>query len=273
MKSIVLPIFVAERVKSYKPYPKNKTSYVICGAKPRMPKKSLIDDVNLIDEEDKGRPIIFSNQEIRRMLTLAESGPRDVFWDLGCGWGQNLIVALTEFDVSRAVGIEKDVSRKLMCERRLKRWQESYPTLACRWAVIEGDFEKVLACKTPNADLGSPTIVFYGLTTGHGVADSIGRHLAAGARLVYYFNGLFPEILPDRGDFPFYVSVYPFRKPKSEVEWLSAVVGKKCSTLEKGQQPPVSELWDELGHDGDIYGENFVSDYKRRLEKILQRKE
>ncbi len=39
-----------------------------------MPKKSLIDDVNLIDEEDKGRPIIFSNQEIRRMLTLVRIG-------------------------------------------------------------------------------------------------------------------------------------------------------------------------------------------------------
>lgn len=203
---------------------------------------------------------------------MAGVGSKDVFWDLGCGWGQNLIVALMEFEVAKVVGIEKDVSRKRKCEERLKRWQKSCPSFVGRWAVIEGDFEKVLVCKTPKADLGNPTIVFYGLTTDHGVADSIGQHLAAGARLVYYFNGLFPEILPDRVDFPFYVSVYPFRKPKSEVEWLSAVVGKKCSTLEQGQQPSVSELWDELGHDGDVYGENFVSDYKRRLEKSIARK-
>jgi precorrin-6B methylase 2 len=238
-----------------------------------MPKRSLIDDVEIAEEDDKGDPILFTNQEIRRMLTLAEASPRDIFLDLGCGWGQNLIVALTESEVARAVGIEKDASRKRKCEERLRALQRRFPSFAGRWAVIEGDFEKVLACKTPNADLGSPTIVFYGLTTDHGVADSIGRHLAAGARLVYYFNGLFPEILPDRVDFPFYVSVYPFRKPKSEVEWLSAVVGKKCSTLAKGQQPSVSELWDELGHDGDIYGENFVSDYKRRIEKTVQRKD
>ena len=149
-----------------------------------MTRRSLIDDVEIAEEDDKGRPVIFSNQEIRRMLTLAEAGPRDVFLDLGCGWGQNLIVALTEFNVSRAVGIEKDVSRKLMCERRLKRWQKSCPTLACRWAVIEGDFEKLLARKTYNTDLGNPSIVFYGLTTGKGTAEDIGRHLVSGGRLV-----------------------------------------------------------------------------------------
>jgi precorrin-6B methylase 2 len=238
-----------------------------------MTRRSVIDDVEIAEEDDKGRPILFTNQEIRRMLNLAGAGPRDIFWDLGCGWGQNLIVALMEFDVARAVGIENDASRKRKCEERLKRRQKICPPLVGRWTVIEGDFEKVLARKTPNTDLGNSTIVFYGLTTGRGVADSIGRHLVSGARLVYYFNGLFPEMLPDRVDFPFYVSVYPFKKPQSEVEWLSAIVGKKCSTLEKGQQPSVSELWDELGHDGDVYGENFVSDYKRRLEKILQRKE
>ena len=238
-----------------------------------MTRRSLIDDVEIAEEDDKGRPILFTNHEIRRMLILAEAGPRDIFWDLGCGWGQNLIVALTEFDVARAVGFENDASRKRKCEERIKRRQKSCLSLVGRWTVIEGDFEKVLARKTPKADLGNPTIVFYGLTTDHRVAGSIGRHLATGARLVSYFNGLFPEILPDRVDFPFYVSVYPFRKPSSEVEWLRAVVGKKCSTMEKDQQPSVSELWDELGHDGDIYGENFVSDYKKRLGKSLQRKE
>ena len=67
--------------------------------------------------------------------------------------------------------------------------------------------------------------------------------------------------------------MYPFRRPKYEIEWLNAVIGKKCSTLASGQQPSVSELWDELGHDGDILGENLVYDYKKRLEKTVQRKD
>ena len=129
-----------------------------------MTRRSLIDDVEIVEEDDEGRPILFTNLEIRRMLILAGAG-ENIFWDLGCGWGQNLIVALTEFDVARAVGIKNDSSRKRKCGARLKRWQKSCPSLVGRWAVIEGDFERVLAHKTPDADLGNPTIVFYGLTT------------------------------------------------------------------------------------------------------------
>lgn len=239
-----------------------------------MPRKSLIDDVKLEEEDDKGPPIIFTNQDIRRMLTMVEAGPRDVFCDLGCGWGQNLIIALTEFEVARAIGIEKDISRKRKCEERLRRLEKRYPSLIGRWVVFEGDFEDFLASKISNADLSNLTIVFYGLTTDEKVAESIGQVLGRGARLVYYFNGLFPEILPDKMDFPFYASIYPFRKPKSEAEWLNAVVRKKFSTLERGRQPSVSELWEELSHDADVYGDrSLVSDYKKRLKKILQRKD
>lgn len=239
-----------------------------------MPRKSLIDDVELSEEDDKGEPIIFANQEIRQMLALVEAGTKDIFCDVGCGWGQNLIIALTEFEVARAIGIEKDISRKRKCEERLTKWEKHDPSLRGRWRVIEGDFDDLFASKIPRDDFGDMTIVFYGLTTYQGLAENIGRHLGRGARLVYYFNGLFPEMLPDKVDFPFYASVYPFRKPKSEAEWLHEIVGKKYSTLEIGQQPLVSELWDELKHDTDIYGDwKTVSDYKRRIKKCLQRKD
>src|SRR5882672_2122716 len=55
---------------------------------------------------DYGPPMLFSYPEIRRMLKLVEAGKDDVFYDLGCGWGQNLIVAATEFGVRKCVGIE-----------------------------------------------------------------------------------------------------------------------------------------------------------------------
>jgi precorrin-6B methylase 2 len=232
-----------------------------------MVKNSLIDDVKLEEWEDKGRPIIFTNQEIRKMLEMAEAGPKDIFCDLGCGWGQNLIIALTEFEVAKVIGIEKDVSRAIKCEKRLKKWEKRYPSLSGRSIILNKDFNRLLRS---HGSIGSPTIVFYGLTTDQGVAESIARHLSQGARLVYHFQGLFPEILPDKAAFPFYASVYPFRKPKSEAEWLNAVIGKKISTLDRGQQPSVSELWDELRHDADVDGYRYtVSDYKRRLKKSL----
>ena len=97
-----------------------------------IPKKFLINDVSLDEEEDKGDPIMFTNQEIRRMLRLARAGPRDVFCDLGCGWGQNLIIALTEFEVAKVVGVEKDFCRKRKCEERLRNWEKHYSSLRGR---------------------------------------------------------------------------------------------------------------------------------------------
>ena len=78
-----------------------------------------------------------------------------------------------------------------------------------------------------------------------------------------------PEILADRRDYPFLVSGFPFRKPKSSLEWLKSVVGKEVSSVSHGS-PTEDELWDELIHDYDVNGEvSEVDRYKRRLKAIL----
>ncbi len=43
---------------------------------------------------------------VRAMLRLAEAGPDDIVYDLGCGDGRILIMAVKEFNVKKAVGIE-----------------------------------------------------------------------------------------------------------------------------------------------------------------------
>ncbi len=45
---------------------------------------------------------------VRRMLELAEVGPKDVVVDLGCGDGRILIAAVKAFHARRAVGYEMD---------------------------------------------------------------------------------------------------------------------------------------------------------------------
>ncbi len=52
---------------------------------------------------------------VPRMLTLAEVGPDDVVYDLGCGDGRILITAARKYG-ARAVGIEIDPLRYLWCQ-------------------------------------------------------------------------------------------------------------------------------------------------------------
>jgi precorrin-6B methylase 2 len=228
----------------------------------------MIDDVCLDDDEDKGYPILFTNTEIRKMLSLAKAGPRDVFYDLGSGWGQNLIVALTEFKVSKAVGIEQDRERHHVSQERL----ENRRIPAERVSVARDEFERVLSGRAKGVNLLDATIVFYGLSTNKEILNGIKKRLRDGARLVYYYLCLFPEIMPDRVDYPFFVSVTPFKRPRSQYEWLSSIVQKSASSLRKRKKPSLQELWDELTHDYDVkHVADRIDDYKRRLARTVNR--
>ena len=56
-----------------------------------------------------------SLKKVRKMLELAEVGPGDVVYDLGCGDGRTLVTAARRFN-ARAVGIEIDPLRYIWCQ-------------------------------------------------------------------------------------------------------------------------------------------------------------
>ena len=114
--------------------------------------------------------------------------------------------------------------------------------------------------------------MFYGLSTDIELLNSLKRRLSEGCRLVYYNLCLFPEIMPDDVDFPFYLSKFRFKKTTSEFRWLSKVVCKKTSTIKKGKKPTANELWEELNHDYKVSTNDAVEtirDYKKRMRQAL----
>ena len=238
-----------------------------------MGKRSLIDDVYLDDERGKGEPILFTNHEIRRMLQLAEVGEGDVFYDLGCGWGQNLLIALSERNAAKVVGIEKEADRQKMALRRLDSWAKARPEFRGRYHVIHGDYERLFEDKLKEATLKEATVVFYGLSAYKELIEGIQNNWKGTRdhrRFVYYYSWLFPEILAARRDYPFLISEFPFKKPSTELEWLKSVVGKEQSSIRVGS-PTEEELWDELTHDYDVLGNvDEVRSYKRRLRAMLR---
>jgi hypothetical protein len=53
------------------------------------------------------------------MLNLAKAGEDDVFCDLGSGLAQNVIIALIEFNVKKAIGFEIHRERLYKSKNRL----------------------------------------------------------------------------------------------------------------------------------------------------------
>ncbi len=185
--------------------------------------KSKIDDVRVTwPRTGLGPPILFTNIDIRRMLSLASAGPRDVFYDLGCGWAQNLIIAATEFNVKKCVGIERDKRRYHKAVQRVKTRK-----LSSRIRIIRGNFEDMVDGVLTGENINEATIVFYGLSTSADFLERLSDKMKKRTSLLYYYNTLFPEIKADSMDYPFYLSRHPFKRPSSEQDWLSSIVRKE----------------------------------------------
>jgi len=110
---------------------------------------------------------------VRAMLKLAGAGPDDIVYDLGCGDGRILIIAVKEFNVKKAVGVEKDPER---LNEALKNIREN--NLTDRIVLINNDFFEV--------DTSEATIVTLFLLTvvNEALRPKLEKELRDGARVV-----------------------------------------------------------------------------------------
>ena len=218
----------------------------------KLRKGSLIDDVDVRGWWGDGPPILFTNPQIRKMLNLSKAGKDDVFFDLGSGWGQNLIIAASEFGVKRCVGVENSKARCQKARGRIKKWENEDRIKIDQIKIINCSYIDVIEAKVRNVKLSDATVIFFGLDDLRAWKIMRRNDLPRrGCRFVYYNLTLFPDIMPDENgvDNPFYVSTAPFNPPKSKLEWLRAVVGIERPFLLTKE---IQELRDELSHDYNV---------------------
>ncbi|TBR07839.1 MAG: SAM-dependent methyltransferase, partial [Candidatus Nitrosotenuis sp.] len=67
-----------------------------------------------------GEEIQIQDDSIRDIFRLASLGKDDTFYHLGCGTGNGIEIALKEFGVKKAVGIDSDVDKILQTEEIAK---------------------------------------------------------------------------------------------------------------------------------------------------------
>ena len=130
-----------------------------------------------------------SNRHIRKILNLAQAFKGDVFYDLGCGRGQLCVVAVAEFGVKRAVGIELHRGRAAKAAERIQEMG-----LTGRIEIRNEDFME--------SDLHDATIVYCGLGEVDEDVALFGRKLKTGCKIVSLFLP-FVGILPAAADYPF----------------------------------------------------------------------
>ncbi len=167
-----------------------------------------------------------SNRHIRKILQLARASPKDIFYDLGCGKGQLCVVAVAEFGVKRAVGIEMHRGRAAKAAKRV------HELGLADWIEIRNeDFME--------SDLYDATIVYSGLSETEEDIAYFEKKVRIGCRIVTLFLP-FVGVLPEAADYPFYLMKVPFRKTEDVSVWTSKVLFRKATA---------GELYRELDSD------------------------
>ncbi|HJR84690.1 MAG TPA: hypothetical protein VJ772_04905 [Nitrososphaeraceae archaeon] len=162
----------------------------------------------------KGDSISLPDDVIRRMFKLARVSKKDIFYDLGCGNSNAVYIAATENKVKKAIGVEK---RKKSVASLLEK------TRSLRNAkVIINDIRKV--------DISEGSVFlfwFHDEKTVKQMMQKFSAELKGGSRIITIWAP--PDlIIPNKIDFPFFVSRTPFRFAKSIEDQIKAIYGQKC---------------------------------------------
>jgi len=102
--------------------------------------------ISIIWTNSRGAPWVPTPMSmVHKMLTMAEVGPDDLVYDLGCGDGRIIVTAARRYG-ARAVGVELDPLRFLWCQMLI-----TFLGLRDRVRIIYGDFY--------NQDLRSASVI------------------------------------------------------------------------------------------------------------------
>lgn len=162
----------------------------------------------------KGNNIKLPDNVIRRMFELVRLNKNDIFYDLGCGNSNAVYIASMEYNVKKAVGIEK---RKTAVKEIAEKTQ-----VLKNVKVIINDIRRV--------DMSDGNVFLFWFNDDRIIKKMIEKFstdLKDGSRVISIWSppGL---IIPDKIDFPFFVSRTPFRFARGIEEQIMAIYGQKC---------------------------------------------
>jgi cyclopropane fatty-acyl-phospholipid synthase-like methyltransferase len=138
--------------------------------------------VSILRTDRRGAPWVPTELgKVRRMLDMAEVGPRDTVYDLGCGDGRVIVTAARRYG-ARAVGIEIDPLRYAWCQVLI-----TVLGLRSRVRVVYGDFF--------SQDLREASVVTCYLlqSTNERLQGKLARELRPGTRVVSH-SFTFPRL-------------------------------------------------------------------------------
>jgi 16S rRNA A1518/A1519 N6-dimethyltransferase RsmA/KsgA/DIM1 with predicted DNA glycosylase/AP lyase activity len=162
-----------------------------------------------------GEDVQLPDRSFRQIFKFANLGRDDIFYHLGCGNGRGVEIALEEFKVKKAIGIDID-RKKIDIAKNLLREKKF-------------DNCKILNEDILNSNFNDATVILFWFTDTKIIEKMIPKfeNLKNGCKIITIWGPL-PGYLPDRVDFPFIINQIPLKPASDLKEQLLAVFGSKC---------------------------------------------
>jgi len=166
--------------------------------------------VNIISGDDVQLP----EHSLRRIFKFLDLSEKDIFYHLGCGNAEGITIALEEFNVKKAVGVESNKEKIQQAEKFVKKRNLNNAELL---------LEDIRTTKIDDA-----TAILFWFTDTDVIETMMKRfeNLQTDTRIITIWGPL-PGCFPEKVDFPYIINQVPF-KPADLKEQLLAIFDTKC---------------------------------------------
>ena len=158
-----------------------------------------------------GEGVQLTDDSFRKIFDFIKLGRDDVFYHLGCGDGRGLEIAVNEYDVKSAKGIDINKDRIAACRDR---------------KLSNAEF---VCSDIRDADCKDATVILFWFTD-QDIIETMAekfQELNQGCKIITILDPLL-DFKPDRVEFPYLVHTVPLTKANSLQEQLLSIFGVKC---------------------------------------------
>ncbi|MCI4432681.1 MAG: class I SAM-dependent methyltransferase [Nitrosopumilus sp.] len=165
---------------------------------------------NIVSGEDVQLP----EKSFREIFNFLNLGEDDIFYHLGCGDGKGIELALREYNVKKAVGIDSNADKIKQAKKSLS----------------QNNLSAELICEDiQNSNISDATVILFWFTNQEIINNMMTKFekLQPDTKIITIWGPL-PDCLPQKVEFPYIINQIPFKKANSLQEQVLAVFGVKC---------------------------------------------
>ena len=165
---------------------------------------------NLLSGEDVQLP----EKAFREIFKFADVGENDVFYHLGCSSEIGIEIAINEFKVKKAVGIDNN-PKKIQHAKEILEQKNIQGQLICN--------------NIEESDISDASVILFWFTDDNLINKMLKKfeNLKPGTKIITIWGPLI-DCLPEKVNFPYIINKVPFKKAQNMQEQVLAIFGVKC---------------------------------------------